>query len=219
MSNGFGEPDMAQQIILAAQLGQTLTPLAGTSGYSVQVSNGYSTPSPVRSFTEVINTAMYGPEQEIMQAGGLDQLIQIALRYGKVVLPLIIKYWPWAAAAVGAALGISQVVSPGTSAVIPGTSIALGGPGAAEPSAAMIVKEWSTGTARFYMLTNGYIACRKRNGQWKAWRPARHIVVPRNPRVATLIRADKRIDRLMRGLARRARRSPTFKSVTVSKKR
>jgi len=67
-----------------------------------------------------------------------------------------------------------------------------------------VVKTWSTGTATFHMLADGRIACQKKNGVWKIWRPAKHIVVPRNPRIGTLIRADKRINKLMTGLARRA---------------
>lgn len=74
---------------------------------------------------------------------------------------------------------------------------------------ANVVKTWSTGTATFYLFQNGRIGCYKKNGVFKTWRPARHIVVPRNPRIGTLIRADKRIDTLMTGLARRTRKLQT----------
>jgi len=72
-----------------------------------------------------------------------------------------------------------------------------------------VVKTWTTGTATFYLFTNGRIGCYKKSGVFKTWRPARHIVVPRNPRIGTLIRADKRIDTLMTGLARRTRKLQT----------
>ena len=86
-------------------------------------------------------------------------------------------------------------------------------PGALE---AQVVKTWNTGTATFYLMANGLIGTRKKNGQWKTWRPAKHIVVPRNPRIGTLIRADKRIDRLMRGLARRTSKLSTSRRPRAS---
>ncbi len=106
----------------------------------------------------------------------------------------------------GVIAGIMALVGGGNGgAVIPGTDIALGGPGLAEPSAANVVKEWSTGTAQFYQLTDGRIAVySKKKKRWTAYRPARHIVISRNPRMGTLLRASKRIDRLWTGISRKA---------------
>ena len=95
--------------------------------------------------------------------------------------------------------GIFDVQPP--QALAPGVSVAY---------------SWNTGTATFYRLTDGRIAVRRKNGIWKVWRPQKHIVVSRNPRTGTLIKADKRIDKLMRGLARRmpaAARKPARRKV------
>ncbi|GAI21466.1 unnamed protein product, partial [marine sediment metagenome] len=89
--------------------------------------------------------------------------------------------------------------------LIPGTNIPLGGPFLAEPPAAMIAKEWNTGTAQFYQLIDGRIAVySKKKKTWKAYRPAKHIVVSRNPRMGTLLRASSRIDKLWAGISKKA---------------
>jgi len=67
-----------------------------------------------------------------------------------------------------------------------------------------VAYSWNTGTATFYRLIDGRIAVQKKNGVWKVYWPARHIVVPRNPRVGTLLKADRRIDRMMKGIHKRA---------------
>lgn len=90
-------------------------------------------------------------------------------------------------------------LSPGAGTI--GTQIS----GGAVPSTfGTVAKTWSTGTAKFYMNQRGKIGCFKKNGIWKEWYPARHIVVPRNPRIGTLIKADKRVDTMISRLARRA---------------
>ena len=108
-------------------------------------------------------------------------------------------------AAMGQALG----------AMMPGIQTGLG-EGVPGLPAGAIAKSWHTGTARFYMLTDGRIAVQRKNGTWKVYRPAKHIVVPRNPRIGTLIKADKRIDTMMKGLTRRlpANRRKTSRSRT-----
>ena len=68
-----------------------------------------------------------------------------------------------------------------------------------------VVKSWDTGTARFYLLNTGHITTRRKNGVWKRWKPPKHIVVSRNPRIGTAIRAEKRVTKLMKNLRRKAR--------------
>lgn len=65
-----------------------------------------------------------------------------------------------------------------------------------------VVKKWWTGTAMFYMLNSGRIATQRRNGVWRIYRPARHVVVSRNPRIHNLLRADARLTRLVGGLGK-----------------
>ena len=62
-----------------------------------------------------------------------------------------------------------------------------------------VVKSWQTfpGGPVFTQFSNGKIAVRKKNGTLKVYRPARNIVISRNPRVRTLLRADSRLDSLM----------------------
>jgi len=76
----------------------------------------------------------------------------------------------------------------------------LPGVGGALPSKDTVVKVWTTGTANFARLLDGRIAVQKKDGTIKTYRPQKHIVIPRNPRVGTLIRADKRLERLTKGL-------------------
>jgi len=81
----------------------------------------------------------------------------------------------------------------------------LPGVGGMLPNKDMVVKTWNTGTAQFARLADGRMAVQKKDGTIKTWRPAKHIVIPRNPRVATLLRAEKRIDRLAKGLRKMVR--------------
>lgn len=110
-------------------------------------------------------------------------------------------------AAIGQAIG----------AIMPGIQTGLG-EGVPGMPAGSVAKSWHTGTARFYMLTDGRIAVQRKNGTWKVYRPQKHIVIPRNPRIGTLIKADKRVDRLMKGLARRmpAARKRTTSRVNIT---
>jgi len=76
----------------------------------------------------------------------------------------------------------------------------LPGVGGQLPSKDTVVKVWTTGTANFARLLDGRIAVQKKDGTIKTYRPQKHIVIPRNPRVRTLMRADKRLERLTKGL-------------------
>lgn len=120
--------------------------------------------------------------------------IPSARRIGQVAL----------SAAAGAALsqGFEEVFQGG----LPlhrgtGQSIStLPGVGGQLPPGNVVVKTWNTGTAQFARLLDGRIAVQRKDGTIKTYRPQKHIVIPRNPRVGTLIRADKRLKRLTKGL-------------------
>ncbi len=108
----------------------------------------------------------------------------------------------------GLGAGISGLlgIGGGTNvATIPGTDIALGGPGAAEPSAGIIVKEWAgIGGSRFYLLVNGKVVVRKRNGVWRLIRRPKmlHMKVS-NPRMGDVVRADRIVARTAKILRKR----------------
>jgi len=150
--------------------------------------------------------------------GGIPEELPVAQAGLPAVIPAIgAALAPFAAAlpavatgAIGAA-GLGALgawaggLFDGGPGVIPGTSIPLGGPFLPEPPAAMVAKEWNTGTAQFYQLIDGRIAVySKKKGTWKAYRPAKHIVVSRNPRMGTLLKASRRIDKLWSGINKKA---------------
>lgn len=85
----------------------------------------------------------------------------------------------------------------GNGGFIPGTMIPLGGPGLPEPPAAMVAKEWSTGTAQFYMLIDGRIAVySKKKRRWKVYRPEKMAVISKRlPSHRTLVRLKGKLDR------------------------
>jgi len=117
-------------------------------------------------------------------------------------------------AGVGGALATRPVATGigvlGAGAASAGVGLQLLGGGSGEQvlspigGSQNVAYSWNTGTAQFYRLIDGRIAVQKTNGVWKVYWPARHIVVPRNPRIGTLLKADRRIDRMMKGIHRRA---------------
>lgn len=144
-------------------------------------------------------------EMPVSQAGvGLIPAIGGALAPAIAALPAVVTGGV-AAAGLGALGAWAGGLFDGGASVIPGTNIPLGGPFLPEPPAAMIAKEWNTGTAQFYQLIDGRIAVySKKKGTWKAYRPAKHIVVSRNPRMGTLLKASRRIDKLWTGINKKA---------------
>lgn len=170
----------------------------------------------------------YGGVGQELQAGGflIPALAGLAPSVIKFLLPYLAKYFPAIAAAGGAiaaGVGIQQITTLegiGKQPVIPGTTVPLVGPGALEPPAWMTVKHWKINCngkmVNFYKLINGQIAVRRPDGSYKVYRPQKHIVVSRNPRTGTLIRADKRLSKLVMGLVhiktKRSKRGFTLRS-------
>jgi len=72
------------------------------------------------------------------------------------------------------------------------------------PAGNAIVNSWTANGVPFVQAANGQIAVQRKNGTVKVYRPAKMIVVSRNPRIGTLLRAHKRIDKLMKGIQKRA---------------
>ena len=105
-------------------------------------------------------------------------------------------------------LGVSSILGgngAAIGAVIPGTDIALGGPGAAEPSASIIAKQWKgIGGSQFYQLINGKVVVRKANGVWRLIRRPKmlHMKVS-NPRMGDVVKANKIVARTAKILKRR----------------
>lgn len=167
------------------------------------------TPFADRSFMQILGLEETpGLTESSLGATSIINLIRSLLQAGKS-LPAWLKAAGIALGVISAAGTVSSLVggdlNPFNTSVIPGTDITLGGPGLEEPSANMVVKEWSTGTAQFYMLTDGRIAVySKKAKRWKAYRPARHIVVSKNPRMGTLLAASRRIDKLWSGINKKA---------------
>ncbi len=104
--------------------------------------------------------------------------------------------------------------------------IQLGGPGLAEPSSKIVVKEWRANNCQFYLVQPSFskssrrILCYNRTtGVWTGWKPKKHIVVSANPRVGTLISAAKRIDNQMLRFDRRLGKFRTRTRITHKRRR
>jgi len=77
----------------------------------------------------------------------------------------------------------------------------------AMPGGDAIVNSWTANGVPFVQAADGRIAVQRKNGTVKVYRPPKMIVVSRNPRIGTLLRAHKRIDKLMKGIQKRAPRA------------
>ena len=143
---------------------------------------------------------------------GPSTLLGVAGRFARVAAPGIALRFaqrsagPASAAALGGIVGAAaerQFAGRGQQMPHRGAGKPTGllpGVGGSLPSKDTVVKVWTTGTANFARLLDGRIAVQKKDGTIKTYRPQKHIVIPRNPRVGTLIRADKRLERLTKGL-------------------
>jgi len=92
--------------------------------------------------------------------------------------------------------------------VIPGTDIVLQGPGNKEPYPGYIAKEWAgIGGSRFYLLINGRVVVRRKNGTWKLIRRPKmlHMKVS-NPRMGDVVKADKIVSRVAKVLRKRLKK-------------
>lgn len=125
---------------------------------------------------------------------------------------------PWATilGLAAAAFGAYQMLGGGEGGGLFGTNILGGdntvvsgvpltGPGLPEPPNYMVAKQWKANGAQFYLLIDGRIAVySKSKKRWKVYRPAKNLVISRNPKVNSLLKASSKIDALMRALARKA---------------
>jgi len=119
-----------------------------------------------------------------------------------------------AGAAIGEVAG-EVLAAPGTGeevgheVIING--VPTGGPGVPEPPKWMIAKAWNVkvdsqtyGTFRMYyfMLTDGRcMSYHSPTKTWKIWKPKKHIVISKDPRVSTLRklgRLNKRVEKMLK---------------------
>lgn len=97
----------------------------------------------------------------------------------------------------------------GTTPIVNGVPIS--GPGVPEPPRHMVAKEWHVkfqsekyGTFQmfYWRLTDGRcMSYHSPTKTWKIWRPKKHIVISRDPRVSTLRklgRLNKRVEKMLR---------------------
>lgn len=95
-------------------------------------------------------------------------------------------------------------------------SPALPGAGGLPGAGVGVAYAWNTGTATFYRLTDGKIAVQRKNGTWKTYRPKKHIVVSSNPRMGTLIKATKKLNKLNARLGKIYRKKSPKAAVVTS---
>jgi len=88
-----------------------------------------------------------------------------------------------------------------------------------------VVKTWMANGVPFAQLADGRVMVQKKNGTIKTFRRPKPIVLGRNPGVRDIVRADKKIEALMKVMRKRmpaarrrtaARHDPTPHRVTVS---
>ncbi len=187
---------------------------------------GYYGPSPTQPYNPgqgakppyyMDPPAPYQPQ--IMEAGiPLLAIPALIARFG----PQLARLFGYGAVGYGAAqvLGLGEGggvggvnILGGQEGMIPGSMVPLGGPGLPEPPGYMIAKQWTANGAQFYMLLDGRIAVYSvKKRRWKLYRPARNLVISRNPKVNSLLKVEGKINSLMNSIARRAgmtrKRSP-----------
>lgn len=199
-----GYTAQVQQIMAEARVSAAVEEIKDETVEGDLAMNGIGGLSPYAQM--VLQTGMSAQQRaaaaadpEILQAS-LGALIPGAIGLAGRVAPWLARI----GLVGGAGYGAYELAGFGQQGQLPGMGgIPIVGPGAPEPAAQYIAKEWSTGTARFYMLIDGSICCRKKNGVWKRWKPARHIVIPRDPKIGTLLRAHKKVNTLVNRLAKR----------------
>jgi len=98
--------------------------------------------------------------------------------------------------------GVDAGANMGLFGVDWGDIFGLGQGDIADITGQKVVQSWNTGTAKFYRTMDGKIHTFTKSGVLKSWRPAKHIVVSKNPRMRTMIRANNRLDKLMKGVAK-----------------
>jgi len=98
----------------------------------------------------------------------------------------------------------SSLGTGGARSMEPGVSLSLRdaqvGSVLPTPTGAMVTRTWSANGTPFVMTADGWIYVQRRNGSIKRYKPPRNIVISRNPRVGSLIKADKKLSRLKKGL-------------------
>lgn len=149
--------------------------------------------------------AKLGTQPQILEAGMPVSIIPYvagaAATAGKTLLPKLLAGLGKIGTGIAAGLGLGEVFADDEDlGPVPTFQTTL--PGTVTPSQIhpYVAYEWDTKTAHFYRLTDGRIAVQRRNGLWKIYRPAKHIVISHNPRVGTLMRADARLNKLVKGL-------------------
>jgi len=195
----IGTPSVVQQASMGIQgmMGMSGVPAAGPGpGTGAEPAPWYMPkPSPSGEPLQVVESggplALAGP---LLGAAGITLPTAITALLGAIG----VGYAGYQALGGGEGGGIGGLnILGGDEGFIPGTMVPLGGPGLPEPPAAMVAKEWSTGTAQFYMLIDGRIAVySKKKKRWKIYRPQKMAVIGKNlPSHRTLVRLRHNLKR------------------------
>lgn len=64
----------------------------------------------------------------------------------------------------------------------------------------MVNSWWATGTAIFLGTEEGYIIVQRKDGTYKYFKPKKSLVISSNPKVATLLKADKQLTKMVSGM-------------------
>lgn len=131
-------------------------------------------------------------------AGGalslIPRFLPVLARFGRTVVQFLRSPTGRVIGGAGAVSGVVAIAST------------AGGDDICVPAeiAPYVAYTWSTGTAQFYRLKDGRIAVCNKMGVWRVYRPAKHIVIPRDPKIGTLLRAHKKVNKLVNRLGKQA---------------
>lgn len=194
-------------------------------GVTVAPSVAYSRPTTTRT-SKPTGGVLGLPTQEELYAqwqAGQTQLAESSL-FGllaklptmiKGAMPVVQQAMPYVTGAIGGLSLASLIGGGGGGGMVVsggggGNAVMLGGgdfmingvvfqgPGEKEPYPGMIAREWKVNNAHFFLLVDGRIAVRSyKTGRVRVYRPAKHIVLSKNPKVRDLIRGAKRVDNLL----------------------
>lgn len=155
--------------------------------------------------------------QDVMEAGfGVLPLLAL----GAVALAPHVEGVLGTILGVGGEVGQRMITERGgdmsNGAVMTGVGgVPISGPGVPEPPRYMVARQWNIvthsdehGTFRvyFFKLIDGRIMCyNPAKNEWKIWRPKKHIVISRDPRMSTIRKLERTYNSVIRKLARKSK--------------
>lgn len=186
-AHGYGLETPMETMVAGAEISPQQAAQIDLVAFNGIAPKGVTTPLA----TQMAMTTEAAPDWWEQVPGQVGEVSAIPLSNGLAVIPV----------EAGEAYGHETVVN----------GVPVGGPGVPEPPKWMIAKEWNVkvdskeyGTFRMYYfrLTDGRcMSYHSPTMTWKIWRPKKHIVISKDPRVSNLRklgRLNKRVEKMLR---------------------